>query len=99
MGSPYGIKCYALLSNVTVLSRIVDTLCSGKKTAKQVPLRPDCVLLRTRIQPPCLSQCADLLRACSAEKGHAHLSLCSEAKSIPSTGARYGRAPSGNVEI
>src|SRR5713101_720786 len=55
MGSPYGIKCYALLSNATVVSRIVDTLCSGKKTAKQVPLRPGCVLLRIRIQPPCLS--------------------------------------------
>ena len=46
---------HALLSNVTVVARIVDTFCSGKKTAKQVPLRRGCVLLRTRIQPSCLS--------------------------------------------
>src|SRR5213080_993643 len=47
---------HALLSNVTVVARIVDTFCSGKKTAKQVPLRRGCVLLRTRIQPSCLSE-------------------------------------------
>src|SRR5439155_1422812 len=46
---------HALLSNVTVVARIVDTFCSGKKTAKQVPLRRGCVLLRTRIQPSRLS--------------------------------------------
>ena len=50
-----GVLCHALLSSATAESRIADTFRSGKNTAKQVPLRPGCVLLRTRIQPPCLS--------------------------------------------
>ena len=55
-GHPLGdSNDHALLSNVTVVARIGDTFCSGKKTAKQVPLRRGCVLLRTRIQPSCLS--------------------------------------------
>src|SRR6266446_5211736 len=52
---PHGIRCHALLSNATAVSRIADTFRSGKNTEKQVPLRPGRVLLRTRIQPPCLS--------------------------------------------
>ena len=54
-GSDYGIRCHALLSNATTVSRNADTFRSGKNTAKQVPLRPGCVLLCTRIEPPCLS--------------------------------------------
>ncbi len=54
-GSASGIRCHALFSNATAVSRAADAFRSGKNTAKQVPLRPGCVLLRTRIQPPCLS--------------------------------------------
>src|SRR5712691_8204885 len=54
-GVTHRIEYHALLPNATVVSFMVELCAPGKKTAKQVPLRPGCVLLRTRIQPPCLS--------------------------------------------